>query len=88
MRLGHQQLSHCNQKIKVPLETAELYLHFILHLDVNLDVKGAVIKRHNVCYVVIIRDSLKEYKIKLKNTQMTISLSGSRMPRIVLEKLM
>ena len=54
MRLGHQQLSHCNQKIKVPLETAELYLHFILHLDFYLDVEGAVIKHPTVCYDVII----------------------------------
>ena len=54
MKLGHQQSRYATNRSKVPLETVDLYLYFILHLDFNLDVKGAVIKRHTVCYVAII----------------------------------
>ena len=41
-------------KDKVSLDMVDLHLHFILHLDFNLDVEGAVVKRYIVCCVVII----------------------------------
>ena len=44
-------------KDKVSLEMVDLRLHFILHLDFNLDVEGDVINRNTVCCVVIISNN-------------------------------
>ena len=68
-------------KDKVSLEMVDLHLHFILHLDFNLEVEGAVVKRYIVCCCYHFNWSMVEWiptlSLKILLVQLKICMQGT-----------